>query len=128
MNPIPELDDVIPAGDWHVEYLAVGGELIRPLDGTSLTLNISDGRVAGSAGINRFMGTLGPGGTFGPMETTLMAGPTEFMDQETLFLGHLSQIHSIEVDTEEVRMIADDIVVVVLGRSKTGQTAESSDK
>ena len=62
-------------GLWVVESNAVGGELVIPLPGTDLRLEFVHHRVAGSGGINRFMGAVTSDSMFGPLATTVMAGP-----------------------------------------------------
>jgi len=69
-------------GAWRID--AIDG---RPaLAGVEATIELhDDGRVAGTAGVNRFMGTWSITGTvlaFGPLATTLMAGPPDRMEQE----------------------------------------------
>ena len=72
-------------GLWAVDSIAVGGELVPPLPGTDLSLEFVHHRVAGSGGINRFMGPVTNDLTFGPLATTMMAGPTDHMSQERIY-------------------------------------------
>lgn len=72
-------------GLWAVDSIAVGGELVPPLPGTDLSLEFAHGRVAGSGGNNRFMGPVTNDLTFGPLATTMMAGPTDHMSQERIY-------------------------------------------
>ncbi len=103
----------IPEGSWLVAEVAVGGELVPPLEGARLTLEVSGDRVGGSAGVNRFVGQVSEDG-FGPLATTRRAGPPDLMDQEGLFLSHLDEIDSIESIGEEIVLLASGIVVVSL--------------
>jgi heat shock protein HslJ len=113
-------------GAWDVEELAVGGELVPPLEGTSLSLEFLEDRVAGSGGVNRFMGSVTSGPTFGPLATTMMAGPEDQMSQERIYLEHLAAVDSYEVDADELLLIADGLVVVTLKRAGTDTSAKTS--
>lgn len=107
-------------GKWSVEGLAIGGELQPPLPGTEPTLEVEGDRVSGNATINRFMGALGEGQRpFGPLATTMMAGPEEHMAQERIYLGHLAAVESIEVEKDEMRLVLDGLIVVTLRRLGT---------
>ncbi len=113
-------------GLWVVESIAVGGELVPPLPGTDLTLEFVDGRVAGSTGINRFTGAVANDPMFGPLATTMMAGPADHMSQERIYLDHLESIDSYEVDADEMRLITGGLVVVTLERPGTDQPSKTS--
>ncbi len=113
-------------GLWVVESLAVGGELVPPLRGTKLSLEFIKDRVAGSAGVNRFMGVVTKDPMFGPLATTLMAGSEDHMAQERIYLDHLSSVDSYEVDTDELRLIAEGLVVVVLEDPGTDEVSKTS--
>ncbi len=113
-------------GLWVVESIAVAGELVPPLPGTDLSLEFMDDRVAGSAGINRFMGAVTNDPMFGPLATTMMAGPAEHMSQERIYLDHLGSIDSYEVDADELRLIAEGLVVVTLNRPGTDEASKTS--
>ena len=103
----------IPEGSWLVTEIAVGGELVPPLEGARLTLEVSGDRVGGSAGVNRFVGQVSEEG-FGPLATTRRAGSPDLMDQERLFLSHLDEIDSVESDGKEMVLLVSGIVVVSL--------------
>lgn len=97
--------------------LAIGGELQPTLDGPTLTLEVSDdGRVTGHAGVNRYMGRLGGDELFGPLATTMLAGPHDLMAQERIYLGHLQSAEGYEVDAEEggINLVATGLLVVTL--------------
>lgn len=103
----------VSEGSWLVTEIAVGGELVPPLEGARLTLEIAGDRVGGSAGVNRFVGQVSEDG-FGPLVTTRRAGPSDLMDQERLFLSHLDEIDSVESIGEEMVLLVSGIVVVSL--------------
>jgi putative lipoprotein len=77
-------------GVWRID--AVDGE--PALQDPDATIEFhDDGRVAGTAGVNRFAGEWSVTGgtlTFGPLATTLMAGPQDRMDQEAAILRILA--------------------------------------
>ncbi len=103
----------VSEGSWLVTEIAVGGELVPPVDGARLTLEVAGDRVGGSAGVNRFVGPVSEDG-FGPLATTSRAGPADLMDQERLFLSHLDEIDSVESIGKEMFMLVSGIVVVSL--------------
>ena len=109
-----------------VESIAVGGELVPLLPGTDLSLEFVDGRVAGSTGINRFTGAVTNDPMFGPLATTMMAGSEDHMAQEHIYLNHLGSIDSYEVDADELRLIAEGLVVVTLKRPGTDEASKTS--
>ena len=113
-------------GLWVVESLAVGGELVPPLRGTKLSIEFIEDRVAGSAGVNRFMGVVTKDPMFGPLATTLMTGSEDHMAQERIYLDHLSSVDSYEVDTNELRLIAEGLVVVTLEHPGTDDVSKTS--
>ncbi len=113
-------------GLWVVDALAVGGELVPPLRGTELTLEFVEERVSGSAGVNRFMGVVTNDPMFGPLATTLMAGSEDHMSQERIYLDHLSSVDSYEVDTDDLRLIAEGLVVVALKHPGTDGVSKTS--
>ena len=89
-------------------------------EGSRLTLEVSDGRVSGSSGVNRFMGSLGEEKPFsGPLATTMMAGPEELMSQERIFLDHLASVDSVEEADDGILLLSDGLVVLTLSPQGT---------
>jgi heat shock protein HslJ len=83
----------------------------------SRVLDLEESRVSGSGGINRLMGTfvLSEGELrFGPLATTLMAGPEDAMLREREFLAALERVTSYEVDGRTLTLLAGDDPVVRL--------------
>jgi heat shock protein HslJ len=77
----------------------------RPVfDDTATTLEIDAGyEVHGSAGCNRYMGTIEVDGdtlTFGPVGATMMICPGEIMEQETAYLQALGTASTFEIDAD----------------------------
>ncbi len=111
---------------WQVTNYNNGRQaVVGILDGTQLTLAFSaDGRIAGSAGCNRYMGTYTQEGgklTLRPAGTTRMACPKPegVMDQEREFLKALETVATarFEGDSLELRT-ASDALAAMLVRGK----------
>lgn len=101
-------------GSWKIEAMREGGETFEPIEGSSLTMEFVDGRVAGSAGVNRYMGGPGEDKLFGPLAMTLMAGPPPLMEQEQRLMRLLERADSLVFRPGNLELIADGDVVVVL--------------
>jgi len=114
-------------GSWIVESLAVGGELVPPLEGGGpLTLVVSDKQVSGTSGVNRFTGRLGDSNSFSSFAMTRMAGPEELMIQEAVLLAHLGSVDSIESSSSETLLLTGGQVVVALVPMGTAQVPAAS--
>lgn len=75
-----------------------------------LVLDLEESRVAGSGEVNRIMGTFVLAEDelrFGPLATTLMAGPEEAMTRERAFLDALEAVTSYELDGRSLVLLAD---------------------
>jgi heat shock protein HslJ len=84
-----------PQGRFGVGLIGVAGELVPPLPGPQLTLEVDDDRVGGSAGINRFAGLISADGGLGELAITRRAGSPESMEQERRYLMHLSNVDAV---------------------------------
>ena len=122
-------------GSWVVESLAVAGELVPPIEGGKpLRLDVSDGRVSGSAGINRFMGQLGDDKPFPTLATTMMAGPEELMSQERILLEHYQSVDAVEASSSAspsgsstgILLLSEGLVVVTLCPAGTNDLVGTS--
>ena len=114
-------------GSWVVESLAVGGELVPPLQGGGpLTLVVSGEEVSGTSGVNRFTGRLGDSNVFSSFAMTRMAGAEELMIQEAILLAHFDLIDSIELSDSETLLLAGGQVVVTLVPMGTDQAPAAS--
>lgn len=101
--------------------MEVDGVLSQLVEGTSISFEIGDDdRIAGKA-LNRFMGPYDPDSDtpFGPLATTLMAGPQEIMDQEMVFLQLIAAVGRPVLD--RVHLMIGDRVVMVIERGGTGE-------
>lgn len=83
--------------EWVVEDIAGGGII----DSSRITINfLAEGRVAGRASCNNFMGgyeLTGEGLSFGPAATTMMACAPALMDQERRFLEVLEAVNGFRI-------------------------------
>jgi heat shock protein HslJ len=105
-------DPGVLVGDWRL--VTIGGEPApEGLDVPTLMVQ-ADGRVAGFAGVNRYMGSLGgqEGKVFGPMPTTMMAGPPEAMALEARFNKAMSEATDFRVEGDRLTIVSgtDDLV------------------
>ncbi len=83
----------------------------------SLVLDLEESRVSGSGGVNRLMGTFVLSEEelrFGPLATTMMAGPEDAMRRERVFLAALERVTSYELDGRRLTLLADSAPVVRL--------------
>jgi len=114
-------------GSWLVESLAVGGELVPPLDARPpLSLEVADRQVTGNSGVNRFTGSLASQKVFSALASTRMAGPEKLMAQEDIFLAHLESVEAVETSDSGILLLSDGLVVVALVPSGTGDAAPAS--
>ena len=82
-----------------------GAEQIEGIDWDSeaASLRLADGRVSGTGGVNRLMGDYELAGerlAFGPLATTMMAGPAGQMEAEQRFLATLARVTGWSLDRE----------------------------
>jgi heat shock protein HslJ len=110
---------------WKVTSFNNGRQaVVSTITGTDLTLQFSaDGRIAGSAGCNRYNAPYGQEGrklAFGPAAATRMAcaKPEGVMEQEQQFLKALGTVATarVEGNTLELRT-AEDALAMVLTRA-----------
>lgn len=102
------------SGDEMVAPLAEGRETVH--------LRIEGDQIAGSMGVNRVIGRLGDTGLPGPLATTMMAGPSQLMEQERILLGLLADADTIEVGEGGMSWSRDGLNLVELQRSGTNDT------
>ena len=83
----------------------------------SLALDLEESQVSGSGGVNRIVGTFTLSEDelrFGPLATTLMAGPEGPMRLEQEFLAALARVTAYELDGRTLTLLANDEAVVTL--------------
>ena len=100
---------------WHVTGYNNGRQaVVSVLNGTELTMEFSaDGRVAGSAGCNRFTGSFKQDGkslSFGPAAATrrLCVEPEGVMEQEQQFLKALETVATARQEADRLEMRTAD--------------------
>jgi heat shock protein HslJ len=84
-----------------------------PIEGTEITATFEDGQIAGSAGCNSYFGAYEARGgdiNIGPIAQTEMAcmDPVGVMDQETEYLGYLSQAQTFRFDGAQLLIYWDE--------------------
>jgi heat shock protein HslJ len=110
--------DALEGTSWVLTSLAGS----PPLEGTTLTVEFSNGEIGGSSGCNSF------GGTYearrkklevGELMSTLMAcTDTGVMDQEQAFIGYLQDSASYEVNDTELKIITTEGTELVFAPAK----------
>ncbi|MEM9368386.1 MAG: META domain-containing protein [Planctomycetota bacterium] len=96
------------SGEWLAEDIDGGGVI----ENAQSTIRFAeDGRVTGSTSVNRFSGQIemdGQSVSIGPLATTRMAGPPEWMDQEKRFTEALQQTKAFRFDDQGRLHFLDD--------------------
>src|SRR5262245_55512732 len=99
------------AGDeWRLVRWSAEGHPVALVQGAKVTFAVTpQGNVSGSASVNRYIGKMALddggkvtwGGGFG---TTRMAGPPQFMDQETRYLAALAKVDHAALDGRKLAL------------------------
>jgi copper homeostasis protein (lipoprotein) len=114
-------DEPVPLSYTEWRLLELDGAPVETVEGgraPHLVLDLEESRVAGSGGVNRIMGTfvLAEGElSFGPLATTMMAGPEEAMQCERAFLDALARVTSYELEGSTLTLLAGDEPVARFG-------------
>jgi len=104
---------------WEVASYFNGQELVSPLSGTQLTLQLSlDEQASGSAGCNTFNSSATLDGnsiTFGPIATTRMIcdQPDGVMDQESAYLAALQKTAEYAITGNQMEFTDENQNVLV---------------
>ncbi len=80
----------------------------------SIALDLEESRIAASGGVNRITGAFALAEDelrFGPLATTLMAGPDEAMARERAFLDALARVTGYRLEGGSLTLLAGDEVV-----------------
>jgi putative lipoprotein len=117
---------------WDIAAIAdPSGDLAPPVEGTTLTANITDTEINGSSGCNNYMGAAAIDGSsvsFGPLAATLMAcADTAVMDQEQNFAGLLQTVDSWEGTSEGIDLKIDGNTAIQLTAADTSLAGSSWD-
>ncbi len=110
----------VPLGYTEWRLVELSGETVEIAEGERaphLALDLEESRVAGSGGVNRIMGTFVLAEDelrFGPLATTMMAGPEAAMARERVFLDALATVTSYALDGSSLTLLADGTPVARL--------------
>ncbi len=105
----------LPTGSWTLTAITEEPlpdplpEGLRPI-----TLTVSEGgAVSGSAGVNRYSGTVDTGAwanrdiVFGPLAVTRMAGPPAAMATESAYLGAINGVRTFRVEDGSLVLLGE---------------------
>jgi heat shock protein HslJ len=107
-------DEPVPLSYTEWRLVELGDAPVELAEGEltpHLVLDLEEAHVSGSGGVNRIMGTfvLAEGElAFGPLATTMMAGPEEAMLRERVFLDALARVTSYQLDGSSLTLLAGD--------------------
>jgi heat shock protein HslJ len=106
------------AGDeWRLVRWTADGAPVALVQVAKVTFAVTpDGNVSGGASVNRYIGKMTLtdagkvtwGGGFG---TTRMAGPPQFMDQETRYLAALAKVDHASLDGRKLALTGPGVVL-----------------
>lgn len=89
-------------GEWTLEAFGGASELEPAAADVTTTLKMSGGTANGSGGVNSFSAEYeapeGDAVTFGPVTSTMMAGPEPAMEQEARFFKVLEDTERFEIN------------------------------
>ncbi len=95
--------------DWEMQdCLAADGSMVPRLDRSRVTLKLTRGGVSGSAGANKFFGSVTLDGSkirISAAGSTMMMGTPELMAQENHFLQHVQDTRMYQIVGEELRLL-----------------------
>jgi len=106
--------EVIPLGDTEWRLIELAGAAIELADGERgphLVFDLEESRVAGSGGVNRILGTFVLAEDelrFGPLATTMMAGPEGALERERAFLDVLARVTGSRLEGASLTLLAGD--------------------
>jgi len=108
-----------PLGDNEWTLVELDGERVESCaePAPTLVLDLEEAHVSGSGGVNRIMGTFALSESelrFGPLATTMMAGPDPAMQRERAFLDALARVTSYELDGRLLTLLSGDEAVARL--------------
>jgi heat shock protein HslJ len=110
-------EERIVLGDTTWTVVELDGAPVIDERAPTLAFDLEEARVAGFAGVNRLMGSFSldeEGLRFGPLATTLMAGPEDAMQRERRFLDVLDRVTGYLLEGRSLALVAGDEVVVRL--------------
>jgi len=110
-------DEKVWLGDTTWTVVEVEGSPVAQEAPPTIVLDLEEARVAGFAGVNRLMGPFSLDEEtlrFGPLATTLMAGPEDAMATERRFVDALGRVTSYRLEGRSLELLAEDRIVVRL--------------
>ena len=111
------MDETVSLGDTTWTAVELNDAPLADDNAPTLVFDLEESRVAGSGGLNRRKGRRSlteDALRFGPLATTLMAGPEDAMERERVFLDALARVTAYELDGRSLILYADGDVVVRL--------------
>ena len=111
------MDETVSLGDTTWTAVELNGAPLAEDSAPTLVFDLEESRVAGSSGLNRLMGTFSLAEDelrFGPLATTLMAGPEDTMQRESEFLDALARVTGYALDGRSLALAAGGDVVARL--------------
>ncbi|HEU4971293.1 MAG TPA: META domain-containing protein [Gaiellaceae bacterium] len=111
------MDETVSLGDTTWTAVELNGAPLAEDSAPNLVFDLEESRVAGSSGLNRLMGTFSLAEDelrFGPLATTLMAGPEDTMQREREFLDALARVTGYALDGRSLALAAGGDVVARL--------------
>ncbi len=90
-------------GNWRLANMTAGNSPMPMLPSEDLTLEFADGKISGSGGCNRFMGsyeTTGQSLSIGPLASTFKACEESIMSQEMGYLQALQAAQRYEISDQ----------------------------
>jgi copper homeostasis protein (lipoprotein) len=110
-------EEAVSLGETTWTAVEVVGAPVAGDGAPTLVFDLEESRIAGSGGLNRVMGSFSLSEDelrFGPLATTLMAGPEDTMQREREFLDALARVTAYELDGRSLTLLADDKIVARL--------------
>jgi heat shock protein HslJ len=110
-------EETVPLGGTTWTVVELDGATVADEGAPHLVFDLEESRVAGSGGVNRLMGSFSLAEdelSFGPLATTMMAGPDDAMQRERQFLDALGRVSSYELDGPALTLLAKDEIVARL--------------
>lgn len=107
---------------WVLEAMTVGQDPV-PLEKEAPRVRFeTDGKLGGSATVNRFFGSLRFDDRgrvlLSPLGRTMMAGPEALMRQETLFLKAFQEVREVTKAGRVLRAVSEDGGIVLVFRAE----------
>ncbi|MDE4907686.1 META domain-containing protein [Methanogenium marinum] len=126
----PVTAESLKGKEWVLTSYNNGNEaIVSVIAGTEITLDFDEeGRIAGSAGVNRYFASYEAGGdalTFGVTGSTMMAGPEDAMMQETTYLKLLNETASFSGVGDELKLYDSDKTVLLVFKRAVPPASES---